>query len=258
MNKAHRFAVAAILMSLLAALSAWSASAQSPNVPPAVLAGTAWVNGELAPPGATVVAMQGTSELASIVVEAGGRFGPLLVESPPSTGPVYFTVNGARAGYELTWQSGFRKADVELRAPTGEQPTATPTAVMVQGPAGPPGVPGPAGAAGPAGAPGERGPAGPAGVQGPPGAAGPPGPPGEPGAVGPAGPAGPQGPAGEEGRRGRSGEFSNYVLYALGAAGVAALLALAALVVGIIALSRRGGNSAPVADDASNGAGSVP
>ena len=241
MSRAYRFVIVAILMSLLAALPTWPASAQSPNVPPAVLAGTAWVNGKLAPPGTLVVAMQGSSELARIVVEAEGRFGPLLIESPPSSGAVYFTVDGAQAGYELTWKSGFLKADVELRAPTSEQPTATPAAVLVQGPAGPQGVPGPAGAAGQAGPSGERGPAG---VQGPPGVTGPPGP---PGAMGPTGPAGPQGPAGEEGRRGRSAESNDYGLYALGAAGVAALLALVALAVGITALFRRNGASAPVA-----------
>ena len=242
MSRTHRFAIAAILMSLLAALPTWPASAQSPNVPPAVLAGTAWVNGKLAPPGTLVVAMQGSSEVARIVVEAEGRFGPLLIESPPSNGPVYFTVDGAQAGYELTWKSGFLKADVELRAPTSEQPTATPTAIMVQGPAGPQGIPGPAGAAGQAGPSGERGPAG---VQGPPGAIGPQG---EPGAMGPAGPVGPQGPAGEEGRRGRSAESNDYGLYALGAAGLATLLALAALVVGIVALFRRSRDSTLVAE----------
>lgn len=236
------------LMSLLVWLSYGTASAQAPNVPPAVLAGTAWLDGALAPPGATITAMQGERELERISVRDGGRFGPLQINSPPSKGNIHFLVDGKRADYELTWRSGFLKADVELRAPTDAQPsptatvpaatvmptdTPTPTAAPVM-------VPGPPGPEGP---PGEQGPSGPPGEQGPPG------PQGEPGVVGlqgEPGPRGPEGPEGEEGPRGRAAEeTSDYGLYALGASGVVALLAIAALVIGIIALSRRSLGSKP-------------
>ncbi len=242
-NTAQGLALPVFLLTL-ASLLAWfpyaTASAQAPNVPPAVLAGTAWLDGALAPPGATIMAMQGDRELARISVGADGRFGPLQISSPPSAGSVYFLVDGRRADYELTWRSGFLKADVELRAPAGAQPlpmatplpaatarptnTPAPTAapVMVTGPAGPPG---------PAGEPGPAGPPGPVGPQGESGAAGPPG---------PQGPAGPEGPEGEEGPRGRTAESESdgYGFYALGAAGVAALLSVAALAVGVMALAR--------------------
>ena len=244
MRNAPRQLALPVLVFALASLLAWlpyaTASAQAPNVPPAVLAGTAWLDGALAPPGATIMAMQGDRELARISVGADGRFGPLQINSPPSRGSVYFLVDGRRADYELTWRSGFLKADVELRAPTSAQPlpTATPLPAATVRPTNTPAptpapvmVAGPAGPQGPAGEPGSAGPPGPAGPQGEPGAAGPPG---------PQGPEGPEGPEGEEGPRGRTAESESdgYGLYALGAAGVAALLSVAALVVGVIALSR--------------------
>lgn len=206
-------------------------SAQSPPSPPTVLAGTAWLDGQLVPPGTLIQAMQGDTRLSRVTARNDGRFGPLQVPKPPGAGPVYFLVDGQRADVEIEWRAGFLKADLELRAglgggpapqvdptpaPTIAQPVA-PTAVMVPGPAGPRG---------------ERGPSG------PPGAPGAPGPQGQPGPAGPAGAQGQMGPEGAEGPPGQGGESDGYGVYTLGAAIVAALLALAALVLSIATLSR--------------------
>ena len=234
----HRFALAVLMLTLtflLAALPDAIVSAQSPPLPPTVLGGTAWLDGELVPPGTLIQAMQGNTELQRITARPNGRFGPLQVSKPPGAGPVYFSVNGQRADIEMNWRAGFLQADLELRAGLGVRPApaaaatatprpvptarpeqlAAPTAVVVAGP---------------------RGERGPAGAQGP---MGPAGPRGEPGQSGPDGLRGERGPEGEEGTRGRKGETSDYGLYTLGAAGVASLLALAALIVAIVALSRR-------------------
>ena len=236
-NTAQRLALSVFIL-MLASLPYATASAQG-NLPPMMVAGWAWLNGEPAPAGATIAAMQGTRELARIEVSSGGRFGPMQIGPPPSGANIHFLVNGVRADYELTWRSGLLNLDAELRAPAagGQQsPTATPrrpaateapapTAVMVAGPPGPQGAPG---VAGPPGPPGRDGADGLQGINGPPG---PPGPPGEQGEAGPRGPEGPRG-------RTSAAESDSYGLYALGAAGVAALLAIAALAVGIMAFSR--------------------
>ena len=239
MNKTHWLFTIVIALTLLAALPRASVSAQSPNLPPAILAGTAWLAGEPAPAGTVIVAMQGDTELARGVVGAGGKFGVLQVSQPPAGNNIYFMIGDVRAEEELTWRSGMRRADLELRPRTTEQPAATPTAT-----AQPTNTPAPTAVMipGPPGPQGERGPAGPQGEQGPVGAAGPPGLQGEPGPAGQPGdlgPPGPEGPEGAEGPRGRSAESGDYGLYTLAAAGVAVLLALAALIIGIIALSRR-------------------
>ena len=212
---------------LFAALAHTTATAQSPPSPPTVLAGTAWLDGELVPPGTLIEAMQGDVRLSRITARNDGRFGPLQVPEPPGVGPVYFLIKGQRANVEMDWRAGFLQADLELRAGLGggpaptatpspmPQPTVAPTPVTVPGPAGPRG---------------ERGPAGPPGPQG---AAGPQGEPG------PAGPQGEAGQAGEEGPRGQMGESDGYGVYTLAAAGVAVLLALVALILSIVALSRR-------------------
>lgn len=241
MRKAFRLAVPAFLLTLLAALPVAMASAQV--LPPAILAGTAWLDGRLAPAGAVIQAMQGDTELARTVVKTNGRFGPLQVPQPGAGNRIYFTVGGQRADTEMTWRSGLRRANLHLRAGAGAQPAATatplpaptarpagvptPAPAVVQGPAGPPGPPGPAGPAGPRGA---DGPSGPPGEVGPPGPTGPAGAPGE---------RGPEGPEGEEGRRGARGESDGYGVYILGGVGIAVLLALVALVLSIVALSRR-------------------
>ena len=236
MNKAHWLFIIAIALALLTALPRSPVSAQSPNLPPAILAGTVWLAGEPAPAGTVIVAMQGDTELARGVVGAGGKFGVLQIRRPPDGNNIYFMIGDVRAEEELTWRSGMRRADLELRPKTMEQPAATatplPTAPVLPAntPVPVPGPAGPQGERGPAGPPGEPGPAGPPGATG---SAGPPGPQGE------TGPIGPEGPAGEEGPRGRSAGSSNYGLYTLVAAGVAALLALVAMIIGIIALSRR-------------------
>ena len=233
-----------IALSLLLALN-WSAPAQAQPLPPAVLAGTAYLDGTPAPSGTVIRAMQGNTELAKVSVRGNGRFGPLQIRQPSGTGPVYFLIGDVRASYELNWSSAFLKADVELRAasgvpsPTTSLPTNTPVSQGPQGAIGPAGPPGPQGAIGPAGPPSPQGAIGPAGPPSPQGAIGPAGPPGEPGPPGPEGSRGQRGPEGEEGPRGRTGESSDYGLYMLGAAAIAVLLALSALVVAILALSKR-------------------
>ncbi|MDE2959438.1 MAG: hypothetical protein OXU28_05230 [Chloroflexota bacterium] len=233
---------AVITMTLLTVLPSSPASAQAPNLPPMVLAGTAWLEGVPATAGAVIQAMQGDTELSRITVRANGRFGPLQVSQPRGRGPIHFLVNGQRADVEMSWTSGFLQADLELRAPSAGQPAATATPTPRPVPTAtarptPTQAPEPAAVAGP---PGERGPAGPPGPAGPQGASGPAGSPGEPGPPGPEGPQGERGPEGEEGPRGRSVEPENdYDLYTLGAAGIAALLALVALALAIAALARR-------------------
>lgn len=202
-------------------------SAQSPPSPPTVLAGTAWLDRELVPPGTLIEAMQGDVRLSRITARNDGRFGPLQVPEPPGAGPVYFLIDGQRADVEIIWRAGFLQADLELRAGLGggpapvatptpqPQPTATPAPVAVTGPAGPRG---------------ERGPEGPQGPAGPQGRSGLPG---------PAGPQGVAGPEGQPGPPGQTGESDGYGLYTLVAAGVAVLLALAALILSIVALAGR-------------------
>ncbi len=221
------FAIAVVALTLVGAVSA-----QSPPSPPTVLAGTAWLDGQLVPPGTLIQAMQGDTRLSRITARNDGRFGPLQVPKPAGVGPVYFLIDGQRADVEMEWRAGFLQADLELRAGLGRGPTphadptatptpaqpAAPTAVMVPGPAGPRG---------------ERGPSGP---PGPPGAAGPQG---QPGPAGPAGAQGETGPQGDAGPRGQQGDSEGYELYTLAAAGVAVVLALAALILSIVTFSRR-------------------
>lgn len=231
MGRAYCLVIVAIIVSLFAVSPPPTASAQAP-LPPAVLAGVAWLDGQLAPPGARVVAMQGDTELTRATVRAEGKFGPLQIARPPAGGPIYFTVGGHRAERELTWRSGLLMADLELRASTSAQPTPAPPPPPTATPQPTDTPPTPVVVQGPAGPPGEAGPPGPPGLAGQPGQPGPSGPPGEPGAAGPIGPAGPPGDPAESGNLG---------LYGLIVAIIAAVLALAALVVGVMALSRRTG-----------------
>ena len=225
------FFLSVCVVTVFGTLGQGAVSAQSPPSPPTVLAGTAWLDGQLVPLGTLIEAMQGDTRLSRTTAKNDGRFGPLQVPKPPGIGPVYFVIDGQRADVEMEWRAGFLQADLELRAglgggpapaptptaaPTPAQPVA-PTAVMARGPAGPRGEPGPAG---------------------PPGSPGPAGPQGDPGPAGSAGPPGAEGPAGGEGPRGQPGESEGYGLYTLIAAIVAALLALVALVISIIALTR--------------------
>jgi len=242
----------AVSLALLTALSMSHVTAQAPSGPPAFLGGTAWVDGRLAPPGTTVIAMQGNTELGRGVVEDDGKFKPFQIRKPPAGNLIYFIVDGALVPDEVTWRSGLLRADLELQASNISQqaptatppptPTATPMptppAISVTGPAGPQGKAGPAG------------PAGPPGDAGPPGPPGPGGPAGDPGAQGEPGP---EGPSGEEGPRGRSADSNNYALYALIAAVVAILLAIAALAVGIVAMLRGGRSDPPIAPSAGDG-----
>ena len=221
MNKFCRTGFIALTLTMLAIAPFAIVSAQSPNIPPAVVAGTASLDGVTAPPGTPIVAMQGTTELARSVVGAGGKFGVLLIPRPPTSDPVTFMVGIAKADQTINWSSGLRTATFGLTARSGSmQPAVTPG----------PGSTGNAGIQGPQGPQGEPGPAGPPGAQGPQGA------PGSPGAAGPPGVQGPQGEAGTIGPVGPPGEVTNYGVHALWAAAIAVMLGIAGLAVGIIAL----------------------
>ena len=226
MPKAYRLALAAfLLLSLLTLLPHATASAQAPSGPPAIWGGLAWIDGELAPPGTAIKAMQGTTVLGQGVVEADGRFKPFQIKQPTSGRSIIFMVGNALVPEPTRWVSGSLRIDLELRARAGAVASAQPAATAT------PGFQGTRSERGPQG---ERGPAGRDGAQGERGSAGPIGSPGAEGSRGKLG------PRGEEGPRGRAAESSGYDLYTLSAAGVAVLLALAALVVGIMAMVRRG------------------
>ena len=78
------FAIAATLL----ALPTPSVSAQAPSGPPAFLGGTAWVDGQLARPGAPVIAMHGNTVLGQGAVESGGRFKPFPGDKTAHRRPV--------------------------------------------------------------------------------------------------------------------------------------------------------------------------
>ena len=222
MNKLCRTGLVALTLTILGVLPFTMVSAQSPNIPPAVVAGTAILNGVAAPAGISVVAMQGTTELARSLVGADGKFGVLLIPRPPTSDPVTFMVGSVKADQTIAWSSGLRTARFGLTASsTVMQPVPTPATVPSEVAAGMPGPQGP---------PGATGPAGPQGPQGPQGTSG------EPGAAGPAGPQGPQGEAGPRGPAGTPAETSNQGLNALWMAGIAVVLGIAGLAVGITAL----------------------
>ena len=208
-------------------------SAQSPPMPPTVLAGTAWLDGELVRPGTLIEAMQGDVRLSRTTARNEGRFGPLQVPEPPGVGPVYFRIDGQIADVEMDWRAGFLQADLELRAGLGARPapstSPTPEPAATPSPAQPTA---PAVVAGPAGPRGERGPEGPQG---------PAGPQGQSGLPGPAGPQCVPGPEGQQGPPGQPGASDGYGLYTLIAAVAGVLLALAALILAIVAFSRSRG-----------------
>ena len=206
------------------------ASAQSNHRPPAVLAGKAWLDDQLAPPGSLVAAVQGETMLAQAVVQADGTFGLLQIPQPPESEIVTFTVAGVPADYQLTWYSGQRLLiDIQARTHPATSPLQpTPTA-SAPASAGPPGPVGPAGPPGPAGPAGESGPPGPPGSLGPPGPTGPQGPTGADGAPGPQGNTGP---------RGLSSSSDDFGPLAAGLAIIAALMGAAALALSIIAFRR--------------------
>ena len=137
-NTAQRLALTVLMLTLaflLAALPYATASAQSPPSPPTVLGGTAWLDGQLVPPGTLIQAMQGSTQLSRITARTNGRFGPLQVSKPPGAGPVYFLVNGQRADIEMHWRAGFLQADLELRAGLGAQPAPAAAATATPRPA---------------------------------------------------------------------------------------------------------------------------
>lgn len=225
--------IAVVSLTLFGALAQATVSAQSPPMPPTVLAGTAWLDGQLVPPGTLIEAMQGEVRLSRTTARNDGRFGPLQVPEPPGVGLVYFRIDGQIADAEMNWRAGFLQADLELRAGVGARPA--PGASTVPQPAPTP-SPEPAVAPTPVAV---AGPAGPRGERGQEGRPGPAGPQGAPGSHGPAGPQGDPGPQGEQGPPGPAGESDGYGLYTLAAAVIAVLLALAALIVSIMTLSRQ-------------------
>ncbi len=232
MRNLRRLTIVGIVL-LATAILPWAAvSAQAPSGPPAFLGGVAWLDGQLAPPGAVVVAMQGSTELGRGVVENDGKFKPIQINKPPAGNLIYFTVAGVRASEEVAWRNGLLRADLVLRTGAGAPvpvPTPQTGAPAVSG------VPGPAGAKGDHGPAGPQGPAGKDGAPGEPGVQGPPGPAGAQGAPGPAGESGPEG---ERGRAAEAVESSSLGMYGLIAGIVAILLGVAALVVGLMALRR--------------------
>ena len=226
-----------VALALLFVLPYANVSAQAPVLPPAIVAGYAFLDGVPVPPGTPVVAVQGSTVLDSGVTREGGRFGPLQVPKPPSGNDVYFVVGNFQAVERFQWASGAREAGLNLNArseatsPT--PPVARPSPSSTQVPSQP--------ASGGVGVPGEQGPPGPPGPPGPQGEQGVAGPPGPPGSQGEQGVAGERGPQGEEGPRGRSGESGGGSgPYALIAAVIAILLSMGSMVVAIIALTRRG------------------
>ena len=236
-------AIAALLAMSIPAI----VSAQEP--PPNRFYGAVRIDGNPAPPGATIEAFARGVSAARTTVTTVGRY---LFDVPRlSNGtPLTFKVNGHDVAETATWQQG-QRTPLDLNAssvvqPTEPPPTVAPTPRPTQrivrptaapisrpGPQGPPGEkgdpgePGAAGAAGPAGQqglrgiPGADGGPGPAGPQGPTGEQGPQGERGPQGLQGAAGPAGPQGGQGLTGPEGSSGNV---------------LLAIIALVVAVLAL----------------------
>ena len=83
------FVFVVVSLTLVGAFSLTTVSAQSPPSPPTVLAGTAWLDGQLVPPGTVIQAMQGDMELSHVKARNNGRFGPLKVKQPG--GSVRFT-----------------------------------------------------------------------------------------------------------------------------------------------------------------------
>ena len=212
------FWIGAAVVALMAMLWLSTASptpVHGQNVPPAILGGTAWIDGELAPPGTPITALEGATVLGQGVVGENGVFRAFTVSKPSQSNRIYFLVGNYRAAGEETWWSGRREIGLELRASTTGAPAptaapqqvgATPTPIPAR-----PAEPGPAGPQGPRGPQGVAGPPGPVGPAGETGSAGPPGPPG------PQGEEGPEGPEGEEGPRGRTaGNHRLQGLYALG------------------------------------------
>ena len=116
MPKAYRLALAAfLLLSLLTLLPHATASAQAPSGPPAIWGGLAWIDGELAPPGTAIKAMQGTTVLGQGVVEADGRFKPFQIKQPTSGRSIIFLVGNALVPEPTRWVSGSLRIDLELR-----------------------------------------------------------------------------------------------------------------------------------------------
>ncbi len=251
-------AVTALLVSIPAIVSA--------QVIPHTITGKVYVNGRVAPAGATVEAFIDDAKVADDAIDAQGTYFLLVVPRGTQnfTGKtITFKVSGGTAAETKTWQSagddtGF---DLNVAGPGGSsqstntptpRPTTRPRTTTSTGPRGPAGPAGPVGPAGPQGEPGLAGEAGAdgiagrAGPQGPKGDQGPVGPPGETGSqgsegprgdtgaqghlgqTGPQGVAGPPGATGVQGPAGPPGSSGNFLI-----AIIALVIALLALLVAI-------------------------
>ena len=96
-------------------------------MPPVILGGTGYVDGQPAPAGAWIVALHDGKELARIKVREEGRFGPMEIPRPPAGGPISFTVADKPADLQLRWRSGSRLLQ-DLRAGAGVVPATLPPA----------------------------------------------------------------------------------------------------------------------------------
>ena len=231
----------------------------SAQVIPHTITGKVYVNGRIAPAGATVEAFIDDVKVADDAIDAQGTYFLLVVPrgNQNFTGKtITFKVSGGTAFETKQWQSagddtGF---DLNVAGPGSSRPTATPR--PTRRPTSTPrrvvtSVPGPRGPAGPAGPQGEPGPAGETGPAGERGPAGPQGPKGDQGPVGPRGETGPQGNEGPRGNTGSQGNVGQTgpqgVVGPAGATGVQGpsgpsgsdgnfLIAIIALVVALLAL----------------------
>lgn len=164
MSKTRWLIITAIILPALVALPLLAMSAEAQNVPPAVLAGKAYLDGEPAPAGTLIRAIQGTTVLGEAVTQADGTYS-IQISQPRQGLVVNFLVGDARADFELTWRSGLPQL-VDLRASPGvapaapaatlAAPTATPVATLAPTPTA---APPPRTAVGPQGPAGSQGPA---------------------------------------------------------------------------------------------------
>ena len=210
-------AIMALLVSVPAIVSAQSI--------PHTITGKVYVNGRLAPSGATVEAFIDNAKVADDDVDAEGVYFLLVVPRGTQnfTGKtITFTVTGGPAAETKQWASGGDDSGFDLnvagpggsststptptRRPTVAPRTTTSSSTGPRGPAGPAGPLGPAGPRGIQGEAGLQGDEGPAGSAGPSGPQGPKGDVGSSGSLGNAGPLGPEGPRGGTGAQGYIGQ----------------------------------------------------
>ena len=227
-------AVSLVLSLILVTLSPNRASAQQDLLHRYI--GTAYQDGQPAPPGTQVSALNDSGELTSAKVTATGLY--ILPVPKPALGEqtIFFAVNGVHTGQTAVWTTpGVTNLDLRI------QQTTAPAAILPPAPAtsqarpiaGPAGTDGAHGSDGSDGSDGPPGPAGAAGAHGTDGSDGP------PGATGPQGAAGPAGPPGKDGPQGPAGSAGNASTLRVNATGnnvIAIALAALALAVAAAAL----------------------